>query len=106
MVIEHSNKTHQATCILAEGTRQNDVAQAVLAGGGSATVARSCPCCRDKILPSYHRFLLSQRLVVVELHPGAARSWNGRQLMSAPTKRPRGKRRYFSADQSRLSRHS
>lgn len=39
MIIEHTNKTHQAACSLAEGTRQNALAQAVLAGGGSAVVA-------------------------------------------------------------------
>jgi hypothetical protein len=39
VVIEHINKTHQASCIAAEGTRQNALAQAVLAGGGSAAVA-------------------------------------------------------------------
>lgn len=39
MIIEHANKTHQATCILAEGTRQQGVAAAIAAGGGSATVA-------------------------------------------------------------------
>lgn len=66
---------------------------------------RAVPTDLDRSLSAHHRFLLSERLVLVELHPGAARSWNGRQLMSAPTKRPRGKRRYFSAVQSRLSRH-
>ena len=39
MMIQHSNPAHQATCALAEGTRQNDVAQAMIAGGGSAVVA-------------------------------------------------------------------
>jgi hypothetical protein len=39
VIIEHTNKTHQTTCIAAEGTRQNDVAQAILAGGGSGVVA-------------------------------------------------------------------
>ncbi|MGY3358843.1 hypothetical protein ACVWZK_005506 [Bradyrhizobium sp. GM0.4] len=39
MIIEHANKTHQATCNLAEGTRQQGVAAAIAAGGGSATVA-------------------------------------------------------------------
>jgi hypothetical protein len=38
-VIESSNRTHAATCVASEGTRQNDVAQAILAGGGSAVVA-------------------------------------------------------------------
>jgi hypothetical protein len=39
MIIEHANKTHQATCNLAEGTRQQAVSAAILAGGGSSTVA-------------------------------------------------------------------
>lgn len=38
-VIEHTNRAHAATCNLSEGSRQNDIAQAILAGGGSATVA-------------------------------------------------------------------
>ena len=39
MIIEHTNRAHAATCVRSEGTRQNDVAQAILAGGGSAVVA-------------------------------------------------------------------
>src|SRR5438128_4646838 len=104
-IIQSDHRAHAATCVASEGNRQNDVAQAILPGGGSATIAavvRTAEIAHS----AHHRFLLSQRLVLVELHPGAARSWNGRQLMSAPTKRPRGKRRYFSAVQSRLSRHS
>ena len=38
-VIQHENKIHAATCSDSEMTRQNAVAQAILAGGGSATVA-------------------------------------------------------------------
>ena len=38
-IIQSDNKTHAATCATSEGSRQNDVAQAVIAGGGSATVA-------------------------------------------------------------------
>ena len=39
MMIRSEHKAHNATCEAAEGTRQNDVAQAILAGGGSAVVA-------------------------------------------------------------------
>lgn len=39
MIVEHANKIHQATCNLAEGTRQQAVAAAIVAGGGSSTVA-------------------------------------------------------------------
>jgi hypothetical protein len=39
MIIEHTNKTHQAACVLAEGTRQQEVSAAIIAGGGSPTVA-------------------------------------------------------------------
>lgn len=39
MIVSHENKAHAAACALAEGSRQNALAQAVLAGGGSATVA-------------------------------------------------------------------
>lgn len=39
MIIQHPNAAHQATCIAAEGARQQGVAAAVVAGGGSATVA-------------------------------------------------------------------
>ena len=38
-VIEHTNKIHAAACGNSEMLRQNDVAQAIKAGGGSATVA-------------------------------------------------------------------
>jgi hypothetical protein len=38
-MISHTNTAHAATCALSEGSRQNDVAQAIIAGGGSATVA-------------------------------------------------------------------
>lgn len=38
MIIEHANKTHQATCIAAEGARQQAVSAAIVAGGGSAAV--------------------------------------------------------------------
>ena len=62
--------------------RQNDVAQAIF--GGRRRHGRRRSDCRDRSLSAHHRFLLSQRLVIAELHSGAARSWNGRQLMSAP----------------------
>lgn len=39
MIIQHSNQPHQATCTLAEGTRQQDVAAAIAAGRGSAVIA-------------------------------------------------------------------
>ena len=35
----HTNAAHQATCTLAEGTRQQAVSAAIAAGGGSSTVA-------------------------------------------------------------------
>lgn len=38
-IIQSDNKTHAATCATSEGSRQNDIAQAIIAGGGSATVA-------------------------------------------------------------------
>jgi hypothetical protein len=38
-IIPSENAAHAATCIASEGTRQNDIAQAIAAGGGSATVA-------------------------------------------------------------------
>jgi hypothetical protein len=37
-VIQSDNKVHSATCVDSEGTRQQAVAAAILAGGGSATV--------------------------------------------------------------------
>lgn len=39
MIIEHTNKTHQATCVASEATRQQEVSAAIAAGGGNATVA-------------------------------------------------------------------
>jgi alkyl hydroperoxide reductase subunit AhpF len=39
MIIEHVNKIHQAACIAAEGLQQQEISAAILAGGGSATVA-------------------------------------------------------------------
>ena len=39
MIIDHANRTHAATCVLAEGARQQAVSAATAAGGGSATVA-------------------------------------------------------------------
>jgi hypothetical protein len=39
MMIQHSNQSHQATCSLAEGTRQQAIAAAYAAGGGSAAIA-------------------------------------------------------------------
>ncbi|MEH2485414.1 ferritin-like metal-binding protein YciE [Bradyrhizobium sp. AZCC 2230] len=39
MIIQHPNAAHQATCIAAEGARQQGVAAAIAAGGGSSTVA-------------------------------------------------------------------
>lgn len=39
MIIEHINAAHKATCVAAEGTRQQEVSAAIVAGGGSATVA-------------------------------------------------------------------
>ena len=38
-IIQSDHQAHAATCVASEGNRQNDVAQAILAGGGSATVA-------------------------------------------------------------------
>ena len=37
-IIQSDHRAH-ATCAASEGNRQNDVAQAILAGGGSATIA-------------------------------------------------------------------
>jgi hypothetical protein len=39
MIIQHANKTHETACIGAEGTRQQAVAAAYVAGGGSAVIA-------------------------------------------------------------------
>lgn len=39
MIISHQNSAHQATCVAAEGARQQAVSAAITAGGGSATVA-------------------------------------------------------------------
>ena len=39
MIGPHPNKTHEATCALAEMNRQSAVAAAIAAGGGSAAVA-------------------------------------------------------------------
>ncbi|WP_018320243.1 hypothetical protein [Bradyrhizobium sp. WSM2793] len=39
MIVEHPNRTHAAACLAAEGTRQQEVAAAITAGGGNATVA-------------------------------------------------------------------
>lgn len=39
MIIQHQNAAHQATCIAAEGARQQAVSAAIVAGGGSSTVA-------------------------------------------------------------------
>lgn len=39
MIVEHANKTHQATCVAAEGNRQQEVSAAIAAGGSNATVA-------------------------------------------------------------------
>jgi hypothetical protein len=38
-IIKSDHRAHAATCVASEGNRQNDVAQAILAGGGSATIA-------------------------------------------------------------------
>ena len=38
-IIQSDHQAHAATCVASAGNRQNDVAQAILAGGGSATVA-------------------------------------------------------------------
>lgn len=48
MIIEHTNKTHQAKCTLAEGTRQQEVSAAIAAGGGSATVAAAVKAAEQK----------------------------------------------------------
>jgi len=37
--VQSENKARALTCSLSEGTRQNDVAAAIRAGGGNATVA-------------------------------------------------------------------
>lgn len=39
MIIQHPNKTHEASCASAESSRQAAVAAAIAAGGGSAAVA-------------------------------------------------------------------
>jgi hypothetical protein len=39
MIIKHPNSAHEKTCTDAEGARQQGVAVALAAGGGSATVA-------------------------------------------------------------------
>ena len=80
-IIQSDHRAH-TTCAAFEGNRQNDVAQAIF--GGRRRHGRRRSDCRDRSLSAHHRFLLSQRLVIAELHSGAARSWNGRQLMSAP----------------------
>jgi hypothetical protein len=56
MIIEHTNRIHAATCSLSEGTRQADVASAILAGGGSATVANSV---RTAEIAYYRRIVAS-----------------------------------------------
>jgi hypothetical protein len=38
-IIQSDRQAHAATCVASEGNRQNDVAQALLAGGGSVTIA-------------------------------------------------------------------
>jgi hypothetical protein len=38
-IIQSDHQAHAATCVASEGNRQNDVAQAILAGGGSVTIA-------------------------------------------------------------------
>jgi len=38
-IIQSDHQAHAATCVASEGNRQNDVAQAILAGGGSAAIA-------------------------------------------------------------------
>jgi hypothetical protein len=55
VTIQHPNKVHEASCSNAEMIRQNDVAQAVLAGGGSATVAAAVKAAEIK----YYRALVA-----------------------------------------------
>jgi hypothetical protein len=55
-VIQSDNKIHAATCVASEGTRQNDVAQAILAGGGSGTVAAAV---RTAEIAHYRRVVAS-----------------------------------------------
>ena len=92
-IIQSDHRAHAATCVASEGNRMTSPRPSWRAAAAPRSPRRSGLPSRS--LSAHHRFLLSQRLVLVELHPGAARSWNGRQLMSAPTKRPR-KCRYFS----------
>jgi glycerate-2-kinase len=55
-IIQSEHKAHRATCDLSEGTRQNDVAQAILAGGGSAVVAAAV---RAAEIAHYRRIIAS-----------------------------------------------
>jgi hypothetical protein len=38
-IIKSDHRAHAVTCVASEGNRQNDVALAIFAGGGSATIA-------------------------------------------------------------------
>ena len=55
-IIQHTHQVHAATCVASEGTRQNDVAQAILADGGSAVVAAAI---RTSELAHYRRVISS-----------------------------------------------
>ena len=60
-IIQSDNKTHAATCATSEGSRQNDVAQAVIAGGGSATVAAAV---KTAEVAHYRRVIVVKRFDV------------------------------------------
>jgi hypothetical protein len=44
-IIQSDHQAHASTCVASEGNRQNDVAQAILAGGGSVTIAAAVQTC-------------------------------------------------------------
>ncbi len=55
-IIKSENKIHTATCALSEATRQGDVAAAIVANGGSATVAAAV---RTAEVAHYRRIVAS-----------------------------------------------
>jgi fatty acid/phospholipid biosynthesis enzyme len=55
-MIKSENKTHTATCALSEALRQDGVAAAVVANGGSATVAAAV---RTAEIAHYRRVVAS-----------------------------------------------
>ncbi|WP_445215686.1 hypothetical protein ACKWRH_24965 [Bradyrhizobium sp. Pa8] len=54
--IRTGNKTHDTTCAASEMNRQNDVAQAILTGGGNAAVAAAV---RTAEIAHYRRIIAS-----------------------------------------------